>query len=78
MIDLGHLVMAVCAGIVLIVFGLVPGLFQDLVQGIRNFENSLTSRYRSAAVPDDVGQPAGLAVVGAIIIAAAVVAYLWT
>jgi hypothetical protein len=36
-------IIGVLSGAVLIVFGMVPGLFHGLMEALRNFENSLSS-----------------------------------
>jgi hypothetical protein len=48
------LMVGVLTGGLLIVFGLVPGLFYGLVEGIRNFNNSLSSSYWARA-PQESG-----------------------
>lgn len=76
MIELRHLVFGVTAGAGLMVLGLLPGLFKDLVQGIQNFDDTLSSPWLSTEV--EVQQPTWLAGVGAILIVTTVLAYLST
>ena len=47
MITLRELVTCLIAGGVLIVFGLVPSLFQGLAEGIRNFVDALSSPFQA-------------------------------
>ena len=73
------LVVGVLAGCVLIVFGLVPGLFQALIAGIQRFRDSLFSLFPMRALdaaPSDRSRPVWLAGLGAMLIVVTVLAYL--
>ncbi len=73
------MMIGVLTGCVCLVFGLVPGLFDGLSEGIRNFRDGLlpvlTPRRRIPYEP--VGAPAWMAVAGACWIAFVILAYLW-
>jgi hypothetical protein len=75
-----ELVTGVLAGCVLIVFGLVPGLFQGLVEGVQNFRDSLSSifpiapQYRSGY--ENLQPPRWMAGVGAALTVLTVLGYL--
>lgn len=65
------------AGVVLIVLGTVPGLFQGLVAGILNFSSLLTSRVPLPAYQyREVRRPKWLTGLGTAMITAVVLAYL--
>jgi hypothetical protein len=74
-IDVRQVVIGVSMGSVLLVFGLVPGLFQGLVEGVRNvlasFQsgNLLSPRFLvHPARQAQFGQPISLAATGAALI----------
>ena len=74
MIGPKEVVVGLTCGIVAIVFGLVPGLFQNFTVGIRNFSDALRGSPPShVSTPN---QPVGLAIFGAALIALTVGAYL--
>lgn len=84
MIDLRQAVLGVSMGAVLLVFGLVPGLLQQVAEGVRNamsaFQNGslLSPRFQwqpGSAV--EGGRSGWLAVTGLATIAGAVLAYYW-
>jgi hypothetical protein len=63
-------------GALLIVLGLVPGLFQGLTDGVRNALESFSSPLRSRLNGDGrIREPRWLAGVGIALIAAAMLAY---
>jgi hypothetical protein len=63
-------------GSVLIVFGLVPGLFQELAEGVRDFGDRLSSRFPGPSRPHaQFNQPRWLAAIGVAVIAATLLAY---
>ena len=67
------LVFDVSVGCALIAFGLVPGLFHRFMEGVRRFRQfPLTPR----GSHEPVDQPTWLAGVGALVITAAILAYL--
>jgi hypothetical protein len=75
-IDSSHLMTGVLSGCVLIAAGLVPGLFWGLAEGVRNLLDSISSPYPNRlSERERVDPPAWLAVVGAVVIAATVLAY---
>jgi hypothetical protein len=79
-IDLRQLTIGLTIGVVLCVLGLVPGLFQRLVnqldEGIENFRSQWTSIYPVSRRPAEyVGQPIWLAGLGGTIIAVSLLAY---
>jgi len=61
-----QIVSGLVAGCVLIVFGLVPGPFQRLSEGVRNFSSTLYSPFPHHARrhAGEAHQPVGLAVLG--------------
>ncbi len=77
MTDLRHVLMGVLMGLVLIGFGLVPGLFQTMATSVRDFSERFTlqlvlpSRKRA-----EFRQPRLLAAFGAALIALSLLAYL--
>ncbi len=67
----------VLAGAVLIVFGIIPGVFQSTADGVRNFVNLLSAQFPGPErVHEEFPQPRWLAGVGAALIALTVLAYL--
>jgi hypothetical protein len=76
-VTLNHVLVGVVSGSILIVFGVVPGLFQELREFVRNFCDSLSSPF---PIPsrrhDQTRQPTWLAGLGLALIAATVAAYL--
>jgi hypothetical protein len=75
--DLDHLITGVLTGTVLIMFGLVRGLFQELVEGAHKILNLVSSGLAvSTGADKHMRQPAWLAILGALWIALSVVAYL--
>ena len=67
----------VLSGAVMIVIGLVPGLFQGLAEGVQNLGSLLSARFPSPFQRRaEFRQPIGLAVLGAAWIGLSVVAYL--
>jgi len=76
-IKLNQVVFGVLIGSVLIALGLVPGLYQRLTEGVRDCHEMWSRRFPSP--PHLYGQrhqPSWLAVLGAALIAVAVLAYL--
>ena len=80
MIDLRQLTIGVTLGVALIVLGLVPGLFRDLVHGLDQGIRNLRGQW-SPMVPVSRerirydGQPVWLAGVGSLLIAMAMLAF---
>jgi len=74
--DFNHLVTGVCMGAVLILLGLVPGLFQLLVDGTHKWLNVLSSGLISSSSDEKVAQPVWLAIAGAALIGLSVISYL--
>ena len=75
-IGLQQLMIGVVCGAFLIVIGLIPGLFQGLVEGIQNSISLWSSEFRGRSQPvDTVDQPTWLAGVGAVMVALTVVVY---
>jgi hypothetical protein len=75
MIHPKEVVLGVTLGIALIALGLIPGLFQGLAEGVRNFSDelhSLPSRWRRH---NEIRQPTWLAVLGASLVAITLLAY---
>jgi hypothetical protein len=71
-----QVVIGLSAGFVLILLGLVPGLFQGLVEGVRNFSDALCSRFPSPSCSyARIYQPRWLGLLGAALIAATLLAY---
>lgn len=69
----------VLAGAVLIVFGVVPGVFQGIVDGVRNSVNLLSSQFPGPSrLREEFPRPRWLAGLGAALIALTVLAYLST
>ena len=82
MIHLKQAVIGICMGSVLLALGLVPGLFQGLVEGVRNalasFQNGnlLSSRFQvHPGWQAQSSQPGWLAATGAGLIAVTLLAY---
>ena len=73
MIGESELTIALVVGSVLIVFGLVPGVFAQLVEGVHNLLATLSPD--SIREPEQAKQPAWLAIAGALLMGAAIVAY---
>jgi hypothetical protein len=76
-----QLMIGVFAGMVLIALGVVPGLFQRLVDGVQdgvqNFANLLSSQFPGPSrLHEELPRPKWLAGLGAALIAATVLAYL--
>ena len=65
--------MALVVGSVLIVFGLVPGVFAQLVEGLHNLLATLSPD--SLREPDKAQQPTWLAIAGALLMGVAIVLY---
>jgi hypothetical protein len=69
------------SGAVAIVFGLVPGLFSALTLGVRNFRDALLSGAPAPPRPlseaETHRRPLGLAVIGGLIAAFTLAAYLF-
>ena len=84
MIELSQVVVGLVCGCALIVFGLMPGLFQELFQaleeGIGNFRDSLSSSFATPPRQDlqmgPIRQRIWLAGLGAALIVTTVLAYL--
>ncbi len=74
-------VVGVATGCALIAFGLVPGLFHGLIEGVRNFSNSIVSPFAAGPAHgteyEDVHGPVWLAGLGAALIALSVLGYIW-
>jgi hypothetical protein len=72
-------VFAILFGCALIAFGLVPGLFQSLQDGIRNFSASISSPFPMTAPHrrdyDKLSRPLWLAVIGVALILASLFMY---
>jgi hypothetical protein len=82
-IDLRQVAIGVFMGTMLIVFGLVPGLFQGFAEGVRraleSFQNGNLLAVRFHVQPSRhvaVSQPRWLAAIGAALIAGTLFAYL--
>jgi hypothetical protein len=75
MIHLKEVTLGVVLGFALIALGLIPGLFQGLADGVRNFSDALHSFPSRWQRREEVRQPAWLAVAGAALIALTVLAY---
>jgi hypothetical protein len=73
-------VIGVVAGAVGIVFGFVPGLFSGLTVGVRNFRDAVLFgaplHPHRLTEAEDLQRPYGLAIVGALIVAVTVAAYI--
>jgi hypothetical protein len=74
-----EVMICVLSGCVLVVFGLVPGLFQRLEEGIRNFHDQVSSGF-AVSPPryteyDKLRRPIWLAGLGALLIVVGVLAY---
>jgi len=50
-VTLNQVMVGVVSGSILIVFGVVPGLFQELTEFVRNFCDSLSSQFPSSLAP---------------------------
>ena len=75
-IGLDQLMIGVVWGALLIAIGLIPRLFQGLVEGVHNYVSLSSSEFRGRSQPvDTVDQPTWLAGLGAVIVALTVVAY---
>jgi len=75
-IGLRQLVLGLSMGSVLLVFGLVPGLFQGLTEAVRNYGDRLSGRFPSPSRgPAQFDQPRWLAAIGAALIAVTLLAY---
>ena len=74
-----NVIAGLISGGALLLFGLSPGLFRNLTEGVLNFRDSLSGLYgrpplRRTEV-ESVERPIGLAVLGALMIAFSVYAY---
>ena len=79
MIGEQRLMTGVLAGAFLIVFGIVPGLFPALADGVRNSLNLLSSQCPAPSrLHQEFPRPRWLAGLGAALITATVLAYLDT
>uniref|UniRef100_Q021Z9 Uncharacterized protein n=1 Tax=Solibacter usitatus (strain Ellin6076) TaxID=234267 RepID=Q021Z9_SOLUE len=78
MLTPGEVVTGLVSGSVLIAFGLVPGLFDRLSEGVRNFSNSLTSpfHHHHARRHEPIQPPMGLAILGGALILLTLLGYL--
>jgi hypothetical protein len=78
MIGPKQLIIALLWGGLLILIGLVPGLFQNLVEGVHRYRDFLLGSFEGSMrrEPDDVQQPAWLMVLGSAIILIALAAYI--
>jgi hypothetical protein len=74
MIGPREVVVGVACGVFALVFGLVPGLFQDLTNGIQNFSDAMRGDPPRPVTTST--QPTGLAIFGAALIALTLTAYL--
>ena len=74
-ITLNEVVVGVLSGCALIVFGLVPGLFQAVASGIWNFHDSLSGSFPSPHRMEEIRQPVWLAGLGVALSAATLLAY---
>jgi hypothetical protein len=76
------LIVGLVAGTVAIVFGIVPGLLSGLTLSVRNFGEQLrfgaATRLHSLTAAELNERPFGLALVGALLIAFTVLAYVWS
>lgn len=75
------LVVGLVAGGVALAFGLIPGLFESLTEGVRNFGDSLSLGVpvprRRLPETESRQRPLGLAGFGALIVVFTVLAYVW-
>jgi hypothetical protein len=76
MIDSNSLGLGVFSGVVLIVVGLVPGLFQSLVNGAFSIASSLSDFSYESSTENEIRQPIWLAGAGVTVILLTVLAYL--
>jgi hypothetical protein len=74
MIEPRDVVIGVTCGLVAIAFGLIPGLFQNLADGVRTFGDALRGSQSNHVMPME--QPTGLAILGAALMALTIGAYL--
>jgi hypothetical protein len=74
-----NVIAGLVGGGVLLLFGLSPGLFRDLTEGVRNLADSVSpglyGRSPRRTECESVQRPIGLAVLGALMIALSVYAY---
>ena len=70
------LILGILSGCVLIAFGLIPGLVQDLIRGIANFQNELLPNSQHVEY-GRIQQPVFLAWIGTALIVLTVFAYTW-
>jgi hypothetical protein len=76
MLTPGEVITGLVSGCVLIAFGLLPGLFERLSEGVRNFSNHLTSPFSHHPRPHQpIHPPIGLAVLGFAMILLTVLGY---
>jgi len=78
MLTPGEVITGLISGSVLIVFGLVPGPFDRLSEGVRNFSNSLTSPFHPPHPRrhEPIHPPMGLALLGGAMILLTLLGYL--
>ena len=78
MLTPSQVITGLVGGCVLIVFGLVPGLFDGLAEGVRNFSNSLTSpfHHHHPRRHEPTHPPIGLALLGCALILLTLLGYL--
>lgn len=77
MIGRYQVMIGVVSGCILIVFGLVPGLFQDLADGVRRYSDSFTAGFpTSPRLYTPIRRPRWLAGLGFLLIVLTIVAYL--
>jgi len=76
MIDLNSLGLGVFSGIALIFVGLVPGLFQALVNGAFNITSLFSDFPYQSSSEDEIRQPLWLGGVGATLVVLTVLSYL--
>lgn len=73
------LIYGIICGCILLCLGLIPGLFRDLTEGVRNFHNSFSSPYLRQRRPywpaSEVEQPVWLAGAGAALIVLSIVGF---
>jgi len=73
-----QLVLGISIGAALILCGLIPGLFQQFSDGVRNALDRVTSPFLAPArTHAEVRRPAWLAAAGAAFIVATALAYFW-
>ena len=67
----------VVIGAFLIALGLIPGLFQGFVDGVRNFVSLWSSEFQAQSCPPErIDQPAWLVAVGTALMTLTILAYL--